>query len=307
MGNNEELNSLSIVIPVYNAEEFIEEQITAIYSNDLPKNFEIIIADNGCTDKTIEVVSNLSTQYKEIKVIDASAKKGSSFARNKGVDSAIYDYIILCDADDVVFPDFISQLAHKLEDNDLVGAGYITLDWDSGSGQYVPGAVVTKAPESIGGLKYALSGVAAMRKSLFTQLDGFDESYIGGHEEVDFCYRALLNGFRFCWIDQPLIYYRQRSNSKNQIAQYYLYGKTWMQLGYRFRKELDLEMPGYKTLTRRYIESLINLKLFKRSENDLNPSRTYGWHKGRLAGVVLFRFFKKLPHRVPWSNDKNID
>lgn len=100
---------VSIVIPAYNAEEFIRDAITSVF-NQTYRPIEIIVVNDGSTDSTLELVSNLFNSIREdnkseLKIIDVGENRGAANALNVGFSSAMGDYICWLSADDI----FIDQ------------------------------------------------------------------------------------------------------------------------------------------------------------------------------------------------------
>lgn len=108
----------SIIIPVYNADKYIEKCIESIISQDRNK-FEIIVVDDGSTDKTGIICDKYSNKYSNIKVFHTE-NKGVSRARNLGLSEAIGDYILFVDADDWVTSDYIDVISKEIEGVDLL-------------------------------------------------------------------------------------------------------------------------------------------------------------------------------------------
>lgn len=100
----------SIIIPVYNGEKYIETCLNSIISQTL-KDWELILIDDGSTDKTPELLSNYVT--KNIHLI-SKPNEGVSIARNKGLDIAKGEYILFIDADDILYPNALSTLYDSL-------------------------------------------------------------------------------------------------------------------------------------------------------------------------------------------------
>lgn len=98
----------SVVIPVYNEEKYIEKCLISL-SNQIDKPDEIIVVDNNCTDKTVDIVK----KYK-VKIIKEK-NQGIVHARNKGFNSARYDIIARCDADSVLPTDWIARIKKNFE------------------------------------------------------------------------------------------------------------------------------------------------------------------------------------------------
>lgn len=108
----------SIIIPVYNADKYIEKCIESIISQDRNK-FEIIVVDDGSTDNTGIICDKYSNKYSNIKVFHTE-NKGVSRARNLGLSEAIGDYILFVDADDWVTSDYIDVISKEIEGVDLL-------------------------------------------------------------------------------------------------------------------------------------------------------------------------------------------
>lgn len=89
---------VSIIIPVYNAEHFIVENINSILSQTL-QEIEVICINDGSTDQSLEILSTLSEKEKRLVVI-SQCNAGAGIARNKGIVSAKGEYLMFIDPDD---------------------------------------------------------------------------------------------------------------------------------------------------------------------------------------------------------------
>ena len=72
-------------------------------------------------------------------------------------------------------------------------------------------------------LPYAVGANLGVRKEVWAKLGGFDNSYIGGHEEVDFCWRAQRAGYRLAYAPDAIMHYRLRDTLKGAVKQRYNY------------------------------------------------------------------------------------
>lgn len=112
---------LSIIVPVYNGEDFISNAIDKLLEVELKK--EIIVIDDGSTDSTKKI---LDSYKNEIKVIELSKNEGVSNARNVGIDNAKGKYLTFLDIDDEfeinMYPEMISKL--EIEKNDICICNY---------------------------------------------------------------------------------------------------------------------------------------------------------------------------------------
>jgi len=100
---------VSIIIPAYNAEKFIERAIRNV-SNQTFQDFEIIVVDDGSTDKTVEIVKKLQKEDKRIKLIELKENSGGAGAvipRTIGCKEAKGEFIAFLDSDDLYYPEYL--------------------------------------------------------------------------------------------------------------------------------------------------------------------------------------------------------
>lgn len=104
----------SIIIPLYNNENYIEQCIDSVLNQNYD-NYELIIINDGSTDGSLE----LCQQYKNNKIkIYSIENHGLSYARNYGINKASGDYILFLDSDDYYNCDFFSNLNEQIKNND---------------------------------------------------------------------------------------------------------------------------------------------------------------------------------------------
>lgn len=106
-------HTISFIVPVYNVENYLEQCVESILSQSY-KNFELILVDDGSTDKSSELCDNLKSKDKRIRVIHKK-NGGLSDARNTGLNCAQGEYVIFLDSDDFwLSKDGLQQLIFKL-------------------------------------------------------------------------------------------------------------------------------------------------------------------------------------------------
>lgn len=116
------MNNISIIIPVYNGEEFIKRCIESIL-NQSYKSFEVILINDGSTDKSLELIKDYSKKYKNIEYIDQQ-NCGASVARNKGIEASKGKYLVFIDVDDYIEKDYLKRLYESINGSDIVVSGY---------------------------------------------------------------------------------------------------------------------------------------------------------------------------------------
>lgn len=114
---------VSIIIPIYNAEESIKACLESIFAQDYQR-FEVIAIDDGSTDGTPAVLDNCKQADGRVKVI-RQMNVGVSAARNRGIDASSGDYVTFVDCDDTLLPNHISNLVNSISDVDLAITSYL--------------------------------------------------------------------------------------------------------------------------------------------------------------------------------------
>lgn len=107
---------VSVIIPVYNAEKFLDRCLKSIFSQTL-SNFEVILIDDGSIDNSYEIMINYKNKYPEMVKIISQENLGISKARNIGISQACGEYIAFVDADDFVDPNFLELLYKNAKKN----------------------------------------------------------------------------------------------------------------------------------------------------------------------------------------------
>ncbi len=121
---------ISVIIPVYNAEKYVEKSVKSVIEQTY-KNLEIIIVDDGSLDKSREICEKLAIEDKRIKLIHKE-NGGASDARNYGLSNSSGKYICFVDSDDYASADFVEKLYDALnkEDADISACNYYTVEVD---------------------------------------------------------------------------------------------------------------------------------------------------------------------------------
>jgi len=114
---------ISIIVPVYNVENYMEECLDSI-KNQTHKDIEVILVNDGSTDGSREICEQYCEKDSRFKLINQE-NQGLSEARNVGVRASIGEYIFFVDSDDVVKVDILEiLLPFMAEDVDIVGCSY---------------------------------------------------------------------------------------------------------------------------------------------------------------------------------------
>lgn len=123
---------LTIIVPVYNVEEYIRPCIDSIFQQDLDENrFEVILVNDGTKDRSMEIIQDILEQHKNITIINQE-NQGLSVARNVGIENSKGKYILMPDSDDLLIRNSLKPLLEiALESQaDLIVADFLRMTDD---------------------------------------------------------------------------------------------------------------------------------------------------------------------------------
>jgi len=233
---DQEVPLISVIVPLYNHENYVEECLNSLKNQDYP-NVEIIICDDGSTDHSVAVVRKWCVDNPEINVtLIQQENKGVCYTLNKMVKVAQGEYVALCASDDALTDNSLSVRYEFLinEAGSAVISDSFTIDERS---NIVNKSSISRLYRgSLRGLKnnivpecvynWAIAGPALLiKKSLYQDVGLYDESLQA--EDRDF-YLRLLAGNYVTFIEKPLAFYRVHSgnSSRNGITKRLLISKN---------------------------------------------------------------------------------
>jgi teichuronic acid biosynthesis glycosyltransferase TuaG len=228
---------VSIIIPVYNAEKYIEQTIRSIFSQTY-ENYEILIVDDCSTDKSISIIKDLMKQNNRIKLLESEMNFGGpAKPRNIGLENAKGDYIAFLDADDVWLPGKLEKQLSILFTNeyDIVHTLAYTIDSESEKiGSFNNQKIYKK-------LKYFFSDFSILYFSNYININTVlmkndfhlkfrEDKYLIALEDMFFWIENLYINKKVYLIEEKLINYRivnnsasDRSSDKSFRKLFYLY------------------------------------------------------------------------------------
>lgn len=212
--------TVSIIVPVYNAEKYIVETIRHVVSQTYT-DWELLLVVDGCGDRSAQVIQ----EYKEaegesrLRLIVQEENQGAARARNRGLQAARGRYIAYVDADDLWMPEKLELELQFMKEKQaaFVFSGYEFADQDGrGTGK------VVHVPKQLG------YGDALKNTTIFTSTVLFDTQNISREllempdiksEDTALWWKVLRNGYTAYGLDRNLVLYRRpvRSLSSNKL------------------------------------------------------------------------------------------
>lgn len=214
---------LSIIIPCYNSECYIERCLNSLI-NQKYKNVEIIVVDDGSTDSSGQIIRNIAKNDNRIRYIHKD-NTGVSDTRNVGLQIATGGFITFVDSDDTVLPDIYTQLMPYFDEYDaaIVHCGYRRIESDRIKEVGNSGKVFFfKGDEVVSGLLRGNLFTAGVwnkiyRKNILSEIY-FDKKY-KMNEDVLFNFYVFKNANNAVYIDKPFYEYRIEETSSCKNAQ----------------------------------------------------------------------------------------
>ncbi|AFY54529.1 glycosyl transferase [Rivularia sp. PCC 7116] len=202
---------ISIVIPVYNREDYLKIAIESVLRQTF-NNFELIIWDDGSTDKSVEIASQYAQKDKRVKVI-AARHQGQTLSLKGAFSVCSGKYLGWIDSDDIIAPTALAETAKILDNNPQVGlvyTDYLLIDKDS---KVLGKGTRCQIPYSKDKLlvDFMTFHFRLMRREVFEKAGGINENS-GLAQDYDLCLR-LSEITQVNHLKQPLYYHRKHSGN----------------------------------------------------------------------------------------------
>lgn len=227
------MKQISVIIPVYNVEKYLEKCVYSILNQTLEAD-EIILVNDGSTDKSGEICNRLESENERIRVLNKE-NGGLSDARNYGVKNSNGQYITFIDSDDYVRCDYLELLYKGLKKNNadisVVNHQSVYENSKDETKQYKDTAATIEVMDGKQILKYALLGEkgslsawAKLYKRGYVVENPFPVGKL--YEDMEIIYNIYLKATKIAIINEKAYYYLQRDNSivHSKITEKHLYG-----------------------------------------------------------------------------------
>ena len=241
---SQSVNGLSLVIPVYNRPDEVDELLLSL-SKQSDKNFEVVIVEDGSSKKCDEVVS----RFKDLLDISYYFKNnsGPGQSRNYGSERTKFDYIGFLDSDCVIPPGYIAAVRDSLNKDFSDAFGGPDAAHDSFTSlqkaiNYAMTSFLTTGGIRGGGEKldkfFPRSFNMGYSKKVFESTKGFSPMRFG--EDIDMSIRILSGGFRTKLIKEAFVFHKRRTNIRQFFKQVHNSGIARINLHKRHPGSLKL-------------------------------------------------------------------
>jgi GT2 family glycosyltransferase len=212
------VSDVTVVIGNYNGEELLRDCIVSARRQSL-EPAAILVVDGGSTDRSASVANQLGVKFV------ARENRGLGYLYNRGVADAATEYVFLANNDIALTPGCLEALAVTLEAHpDTFAVDARQLDW-SGSRTIHGRTTLTRGAlvrEHLPGLHLDHNGAASdvvptvcangaammVRRTMFCELGGFDETFFMDWEDLDLCWRAWLRRWRTLYVPRAIVRHR---------------------------------------------------------------------------------------------------
>lgn len=226
---------ISVVIPVRNGGPFVSRQIEALLAQESDATFEVVVADNGSTDDTAQVAQRLAERDPRVRVVDASRGVGVNVARNVGAGAAKGRVILLTDADDVVHPGWVDAYWRAFQNGAHTAGGSLHRKLEDGT---VLARESKLYSSRMTGSAYANGTNCGFTRVAFDAVGGFDETLMGGADEIDFFARTARNGHRMTLVPDAVVDKRQHTDLSAGFHQHFNFGRGEILLATKFKPSM---------------------------------------------------------------------
>ena len=216
-----QLPLVSIIIANYNGERFLQTCLSWVLKTNY-SNFEAILIDDGSIDKSVRIIKEFAQKDRRIKLFKNRKTLGAAASRNKGIKKSSGEIIVFLDNDTEVEQEWLKELVNVLQSSQKIGGACCKLldfekrdkiqlaglkliphtGWGIGLGVDQRDEKWDKQAEVV-----AVSAALAVKRQVLDKIGGFDEKLAVHTEDLDFCWRVWLAGYKIIYVPTSRVYH----------------------------------------------------------------------------------------------------
>lgn len=210
---------LSIIVPIYNVEKYIEKCLNSLVKQNI-ENYEIICVNDGSEDNSLSILKKFNIENSNIKIINKK-NGGLSSARNVGIRESKGKYIMFVDSDDFIAENILAEIIEELEENKIDGVYYNYINYFDEDNNYSKNSNYGIKNEIVSGyylwnkLKKNFSYMSwlwILKKDFIVKNNlFFVENII--HEDLEYFVRLIVKIKKIKVLDKNIYFYRRRKGS----------------------------------------------------------------------------------------------
>lgn len=238
---------LTVYIPCYNAEKYIEQAIRSLLDQTYPPD-EVLIIDDGSTDRTAEIASRQA-----VRLVRHDRNRGLAAARNTAFKNASHELEAAIDADVYPAKDWLEQLLVHFNDPRVVGTSGRLIEAfrqspaDSWRALHMSQDLGEERIDIEGSSHRCLGGFGTIfKKGVVLEIGEYNESYRTNYEDVDMCQRLVRAGHKLVFEPQAVAYHQRRDTVRSVVRtawnwEFYIhyfsggYNNIWLKILFNFR------------------------------------------------------------------------
>ncbi len=230
------LSPVTLIVLNFNGKPHLEQCIDSLLATDY-KCFKVVVIDNASTDGSAEFIES---NYPTVKVIRHNHNYGYAFGYNLVIDAIQNEHIVLLNNDVFVKPNWLKELMLYIDKEDVAAVAptmkffhdknrinaaggncdIYGVGWNRGNGEIDTGQY-NKVQEVF----YGNGGALLVKKRVWRKVGPFDERYFLYGEDLDWCWRARLRGYKIIYVPNAEVYHLWRGSGAPMV---YLLERHWL-------------------------------------------------------------------------------
>jgi len=315
---------ISVVIANFNGEKYLDTCLKSVLKS-VYKDFEVLVVDDGSDDNSLNIITKYQKIDSRISLLLNKTNIGAAASRNVALKKVKGDAIIFLDNDTEVTRNWIAELIKPLLREKNIGATQaLLLDFERRDSIQMAGGLLIphtgwlalfyhgesykkiknmiKEKEVVG-----ISAALAVKKEVINKIGGFDEKEARYTEDLDFCWRIWIAGYKIVLANKSIVYHHIKSVSE----------RAGMKATYR-KIYFGLAKNSFRSIIKNYqvknvflyLPASIAINIFRGFWvliRDKNPSALVGtfdalmWNFSNLADTIVCRFEVQKTRKVPDS------
>lgn len=274
------LPKVSVIIPVFNVEKYISECLYSVINQTL-QDIEIILIDDGSTDKSMEIIRDFASYDDRITILQQE-NQGAGAARNKGLEIARGEYLSFLDSDDFFELTMLEQTYNKAKETDVDIVVFNYLNYNQSTNKFVP--ILRQPPKTkdifsykdipnhiFGGLHH--NAWSKLYKTEFVKSNNIKFQHLFRVNDIFFVHTSIVLAKSITYINKHLAYYRigMKDNSQSTL---YKHPLSFYEAEIAIFKRLN-EVGVYQDVEKSFLNCLLGISIDNLNRvNDINATKT---------------------------------